>query len=81
MAVENENMLNELRKCELVRNERHILTLKGREDLDRLFGFDVATLTPNEDQICYFAAICYLFGLFGINVSSFSALPLGFVAR
>lgn len=80
MAVENENMLNELRKCELVRNERHILTLKGREDLDRLFGFDVATLTPNKDQICYFAAICYLFGLFGINVSSFSAIPLGFVA-
>lgn len=71
---------DDLKNKKLKRNEDNFYTLED-EGLDRLFGINnVLTLTPNEENIANFAAINYFFGLFGINVESFTAVPSGYLA-
>lgn len=70
----------ELREKRLRRNEQSFYTL-GNSNLDRLFCInDRLTLTPNPFHIANFAAINYFYGLFGINVDSFTSVPSGFIA-
>ena len=76
-------LLDELRGYELVRDKYAILRLKKDDynwKLSEKIGLPFITLTPDKEQICNFAAICYLFALFNIKVSSFSAIPKGYVA-
>ena len=65
----------------LRRNEYGIYTLDD-EGLDRTLGLDDRsfTLTPNKEQITTFAAMTYLFGLFGMSIESFTAIPFGYIA-
>lgn len=75
--------LNELREHELVRDKYAILRLKKgdyNKNLGRKIGLPFITFTPDKEQICNFASICYLFSLFNIKISGFSAIPSGYVA-
>lgn len=77
------SLSDELREYELVRDKYAILRLKKGDYSRRLsekIGLPFITLTPDKDQICNFASMCYLFSLFNIKVSSFSAIPRGYVA-
>lgn len=77
------NIFNELRNYTLTRNNQGVYVLKKGNDetsLNKIFGLSTITLTPDEHQINNFAAMCYLYGLFGINVSAFTAVPAGFIA-
>lgn len=63
----------------LARNEHGLYTLND-EDLDYAYGLNNRlVLTPNEEQIATFAAMNYLFGIFNVTVSSFAAVPAGFL--
>ena len=77
------NLLEQLRNYRLVRNADNIYVLKNGADessLDRVFGLSTVTLTPDKESISNFAAMAYLYGLFGIEVSTFTAVPAGYIA-
>ena len=74
------NLFTELKGKKLRRNERSEYTL-GDQLLDHTIGInDSLVLTPDEEQIALFAASNFLFGIFGINVTAFTAIPSGFIA-
>ena len=70
-----------IKNTRLRRNEYGIYTLDDI-DLDRTLGLDdkVFTLTPDKEQITTLAAMTYLFGIFGMSIESFTAIPLGYIA-
>ncbi len=72
-----------LQECDLKRDNQGIYRLEYRgckmDDLNHLFGLSTATLTPDKESIINFAAITYLFGLLGINIETFTAIPTGFI--
>ena len=70
------NLFTELKGKKLTRNERCEYTL-GDQLLDHTIGInDSLVLTPDEEQIALFAASNFLFGIFGINVTAFTAIWL-----
>ena len=74
-------IFSKIKNKRLRRNEYGLYTLDD-SDLDRMLGLDdkVFTLTPNKEHITTFAAMTYLFGLFGMSIESFTAIPLGYIA-
>lgn len=77
------DFFKELQECELKRDNQGIYRLEYRgykkDDLNHLFGLSTATLTPDKESIINFAAITYLYGLLGINIETFTAIPAGFI--
>ena len=75
----DENIYNKLTQSELTR-ENGVFTL-GDQDLNRTFGLpNVFVLTPSRRSIENFAALNYLFSLFGIKVKSFTSCKTGYIA-
>ena len=69
----------ELKGKKLVRGLDGLYTLNDT-NLDRFFGINSCiTLTPNKHNIANLAAMNYLFGLFGLNASSFVAIAAGYL--
>ena len=77
------SIFDALKNYKLTRDEDGRYTLENHHetmDLDHLFGLDTITLNPGEQQMTDFATICYLYGILGINVTNFTAIPAGYIA-
>ena len=70
----------DIEKRELVRKENLLYTL-GDDGIDKFLYLDqnLATLAPDSGAIKNFASATYLFGLFGMVASNFTAVPSGFL--
>jgi len=69
-----------IKDLKLDRDENYEYTL-GDSLADSTLGINNReVLTPDQNAIALFAATNYLFGVLGINVSTFTAVPAGFVA-
>ena len=81
--MERMEFFKELQECELKRDNQGVYRLEylgyKKDDLNHLFGLSTATLTPDKESIINFAAITYLYGLLGVNVETFTAIPAGFI--
>lgn len=77
----NYEFFDKLRKTKLKRREDGTYVLDN-ENLNRTLAMGDTTLvlTPDQSQIASFAAMTFLFGLFNINVETFTSIPTGFIA-
>lgn len=74
------NYFEYLKQLKLERDEKGFYSLND-ESANHLFGInDYMTLTPDQYHIALFAAANYLFGVFGVNISSFTAISAGYLA-
>ncbi|MBQ9318087.1 MAG: hypothetical protein IJR82_00445 [Bacilli bacterium] len=74
------NYFEYLKQLKLKRDEKGFYSLND-ESANHLFGInDYMTLTPDQYHIALFAAANYLFGIFGVNVSSFTSVSAGYLA-
>lgn len=73
-----------LEEFRLERNPYGLFELKKEgitaDLLGTLLGLNSIVLTPDKEQIINMATMCYLFGLLGINISRFTAVPAGYIA-
>lgn len=70
----------EVNKLSLTRNDDYLFTT-GNEKIDKAFGLGHEVLygNPSMGAQINFGALVYLSGLFGGNISSFTATPFGFI--
>lgn len=84
MYTPSDYFSEQLKEAELQRRNGVFTLIKNGEpnkELNRIFGLpDVFVLTPSRRSIENFAALNYLFSLFGVKVKSFTSCKTGYIA-